>query len=132
MSINDIETLVSYIFACDDKEEIKNLILAYGNSRHASGIESAGQKARDFYAKINALRGKRIKNSILNWDEDNGTITLKELTKFIVGIDDQLRVMVGHGDKAHADAASDISCILYDRIGDLKIDRRLLFSNDED
>lgn len=132
MGIVDFNTLVVYLTACTDQEQVRDLVLSYGNARHKAGIESAGQKARDFLSKINAIRGKRMKNSILNWDEENGIISLKEFTKYITGVEDELKEMVKHGDLAHANAATDISSIMWNKVGDLKVDRRLLFSNDDE
>lgn len=132
MEISNIDVLVKYLASCTDESLIRSLITAYGNIRHAAGIEYEGRKSREFLAKINACKNKRIKNYILNWDEDNGAVTLKELTKYITGIDDELHEMMRHGDAAHCNAATDVSGIIWNRIGNIKIDRRLLFTKDED
>lgn len=131
MEISSMDVLVKHLASCTDESEIRTLVTSYGDVRHASGIESEGRRSREFLAKINACKNKRIKNYILNWDEDNGAITLKEFTTFITAVDDVLREMIDHGDEQHCSAASDVSGVIWNRIGDIKIDRRLLFSKDE-
>jgi len=131
MKISNIDVLVKYLASCTDENEIKSLVVDYGNVRCAAGIESEGKNSRDFLRKINFCKNKRIKNFILDWDEDNGAVTLKEFTTFITAVDDVLREMIENGDEAHCAAASDVSGVVWNRIGDIKIDRRLLFSKDE-
>ena len=132
MVISDFDTLIDYLSTCCVKSEIRELVLAYGNTRCAYGIEYEGQKARDFYHKINILRGQRIKNTILNFDEANGAINLTEFTRFISGVEDELKEIIDHGDLVHSSAANDIWCLLINRVGDLKVDRRLLFSKEDE
>lgn len=131
MKISSIDVLVKYLASCTDENEIRSLVVAYGDVRCAAGIESEGKRSREFLHRVNVSKNKRIKNFILDWDEDNGAVTLKEFTTFITAVDDVLKEMIDHGDEAHCAAASDVSGVVWNRIGDIKIDRRLLFSKDE-
>lgn len=132
MEIQTIENLVDHIYAINNKEEAIKAIKTYGDIRCEDQIEKAWDRASRFYKTISKLQKKRVKNAILNYDEENGFITLKEFLKYYFAVDDQLHIMMKYGDDAHKDAASDISSTLSNSLGDIRVDRRMLFPKDRE
>ena len=132
MEIQSVDLMVDYVMSSKDKEEVKRMIIEYGNVRSAWSIECAWDKALRFFKAVKKVQKKRIQNEILDYDELNGCISLKEFTKYYFGVEDELMMYMRCGDEAHRNAAADISATLANRLGDLKLDRRILFAKDEE
>lgn len=126
------DLLLDYLRVGIDRDEAKKAIESYGNARVESAVEREWKRAMKFFRAVNRTRRNKFKNDILDYDEENGCISLKEFTKFLVGVEDELRFFMINGSKTMYNVCSSVIATMYNRLGDLKVDRRLLFAKDDE
>lgn len=129
MNIQNIDLLVDEIYRVD-KETAKQLIQEYGNVRCEHAIEKAWYKAMNVWKALGKCRQKRMRDEILNFDDINGVITLKEFIKWYAGVEDELGFFMRNGGDRYREVCSSVLSTMSNRLGDIRIDRRILFSND--
>lgn len=124
MDIDSTSTLCNQLAKMTDPQQIKYLVLSYGNKRETRGFEHAWLKCQGVYQRHMARRKTSIKNFIPNYEPD-GTISLNTLNKIFFKIFDELRdVKNGKYD------IKNFQDYLFNIVGDIKIDRRLCFKKE--
>ena len=130
MEIGSVD-LLPQCQGCQNRDIIKQALIGYINHRVGKAIEDAWDKSAEVLRATNLCRQKRIRNSILNYNE-NGQISVREFTKYFIGVVDELRQFAHHGTPEHRKAAIDVVSTMYTLLGDVKIDKRTLFTKDVD
>lgn len=133
MTITDLNTLVKEIHTLDVESQAC-YIKAYADSFSKNMYEQGYSKGyRDCVAdqkKIRNKRNDRIKNTILNYDEENGYIELVDFTKFFFAVENELKTTMKHDEQARS-YAENLHDFLWQLLGKIKTDRRFLFRKDE-
>lgn len=128
MNIN-FDSIVSMLTQETKPETVASLLTQYGNLREAQGIEKGWQHCTDKFKRLDMVRKNRIKNHILEYDEENGCIKLIEFMRFFSAIIDELKVTAKY-DSVNSEYAANLEALMWNKIGDLKTDRRILFNKD--
>lgn len=126
----NVDALIEYLKAEEDREVIRISLLTWRNTDHERVWQKGWDTANNFHISLARSKKNKIKNSILECDDQ--TISLKEFNKFYYGVKDEITEMYRHGDKAHRDAAVDVQTTMDNRLGDIRPDRRILFSKDKE
>lgn len=126
MEISNLDILVDTI-KNTDKETAVKMIVEYGNKRCANSIERAWNKARTMQRA--SLKHKRdlLNKHILERMEYKDSISILSFERFFFGIIDVVRD-ANNTFKTKEDLADEIENQLHLRIGNVKVDRRSLFS----
>ena len=121
MNISSVQVLSDHMAHMSNPEEIKDLLLSYGNQRETKGIESGWQKCSGVYQRRFNNRTKLMKKFIPGYDPD-GTITLNTFNKVFWNIFDELKDI-----RNKNRSIKDFQDFLFTAIGDIRVDRRLCF-----
>ena len=126
--IGDFDDLMSRIEK--EKPEIKaKLVKLYGDKRAEKAIKNSWDNARLVYGKILRRRRERLKNLIVNYDEENGCVSLEEFNDFFTSVEDELILAMRHcKEQETKKLAEDIHDFMRQKVGEIRIDRRLLFA----
>ena len=135
MVINNFDTMVSVIANMESdkkkskEEKISKLITDYTNNRVTSAIDNSWSWARNVFRHAEKHRTEQLKKHILEFDEDNGCLNLVEFTRFFASVIEELKTWIDR-DATAADCVEDVIDFMWTKIGAVKIDRRIIFTND--
>lgn len=118
-------TLIDYIQQ-SDKENAEKALIEYGNHRAEKAIEESWKKFRRVLAHVNGKNKKKIKDHILNYEE-NGAIDTLEFVKFIAALYDSLVLDPSKYSEEVIDFASGVADFIDLKLGSIRIDRRMIF-----
>jgi len=127
MEVGDITQLVRIIQESNEEDAIKAVRL-YGNQRESRGINSGWAKCRQLMRYALKNRNRRLRKEILDFDEHSGMLSLVSFTKYFAYVEDVIKALHNKGSLEVKLACGEISAASYQALGNLKIDRRLLFS----
>lgn len=130
LAIENINDLVFYV-QNTDKNNAQLAIKEYGNRRVKMAIDRSWFWFEKLLKRIDTHKSRRIRNQILNYDEAIGAITLREFTRFFTSVEDELISQMQMGSWDVRKAAENIHDLMTDKLGDIKIDRRTIFSNED-
>lgn len=125
-----MDGLVAYVKSTDNENAVK-AIVAYGNKRETKGITETWRRAIIVLRKAFKRREKRIKDSMLEYDPEIGAISMMSFVRYFAAIEDQLRNYQEIGSREVKNCAADVNDFMYQVLGDVKIDRRILFGKDQ-
>lgn len=131
----NIDALIEYLKAEDDRVIIKDALHTWRNSNHEQIWAMGWDVANKMHLGINKTKKNKIKNTILDCENgENGeiVISLKKFNNFYYAVKDNLTEMYKHGDKAHRNAVVDTMAVIDNMLGDIRPDRRILFSKDKE
>lgn len=133
MTIVDLETLIDHIQPLDTQSQVE-YIKAYVSAREKSiyeqGYAAAWKQCIKDQKKLRSIKRDRIKNAILNYDEENGYIELVDFVKFFYALDDELKRTMEQDENSRY-YAENLHDFLWNIIEKVKVDRRFLFRKDE-
>lgn len=127
MEIKDTNTLLSYIRTATPENALSALV-AYGNNREAKGVQEAWKRTTIILRKAFKRREKRIRDSFVEYDPEIGAISIMSFTNYFAAIEDALKTYYQIGSSDVRSCVSDINDFMYQMLGNVKIDRRILFS----
>ena len=107
-----------------DPESAEQILREYVNSRIANSIDACWSKFRTILRCTRAFREKQCASAYIN--HVDGVITIKGFTEYIDSVEKEInKIPTDCGFKA------EVVDILYERIGNIKIDKRLLLRKDD-
>lgn len=130
MEISNLKLLVDYIKGASEDNATK-AVLEYGNRRVKYAIEESWKRSSKLFGYAMHNRQKRIKDSILDYEEDQSVISLIGLTRFVASIEDCLKKHSENASEETMDALADVADLMFNKLGSIKIDRRIIFSKSE-
>jgi len=74
-------------------------------------------------------REKRIRNQILDYNDEQSMIDLTNFVRYFSCIEDALRLHSEKGSQEVKEAMADVNSLMYNKLGKLKIDRRINFTD---
>lgn len=122
-----MNTLIDYIQHAD-QENAEKAVIEYGNHRAAKAIDDSWRVFRKVLNRVNGKNKKKIKDHILNY-EDSGAIDTLEFVKFIASVYDMLTLDPDKHTPEVVDFASDVADYLNLKLGNIKVDRRMIFGS---
>lgn len=141
----DINALIGYLKAEESLEVIKDALVKWKNSGLEDSWNRGWQARHKMQVGLNNCKRLRIKNSILDCETDGEEkiIQLKKFIEFYYGVRDELisYARLPENDEEWEDCISDdikiniiidVMAIIDNRLGNIRPDRRILFSKDED
>ena len=127
LRIKELSELVDKI-----KKDPKNaevFIRAYGDHREGVGISKGWDRCRRIYEKQNKKREDRLRKSIIHYDEENSCISTTEAIELLTSVEDEAKRLGKDAKEESANLLEMLCDFMYSKIkGDIKFDRRLLFS----
>lgn len=130
MEIKSTKIIVDTIQKSDFDKALKTLI-DYGNIRETSGINNGWDRCRRLMRATFRCRSKRLKDSIVDYDDFQSMISLLSFTEYFSSIEDLLRIFYLEGSMDVKKCVSDINDLMYQKLGDLRIDRRIMPPKDQ-
>jgi len=124
----DVTTLSGLVDAVkeSDKDNAALLIERYGNLREERGIEHGWRKSADVHRKLKCIQQKKLKNAVIDYDEENRCLSLEEFIRFFAAVEDELKVTM-ELDGESRDFALNLHDFMWNRLGNIKVDRRFIF-----
>ena len=123
MEIDNVKTLVNEIYE-SDKDRIEKLVIAYGDKREEKGINEGWKRCRMAWSKAIQIRTRRLKDHLLNYNEHTAQIEIPEFILYVSSIADELKKVMMTGSDETRHAAADLFDFMYNKIGNVKTDRR--------
>jgi len=127
MEIVDFDSML-YSILTGTKEEAAKIIKTYGDCRAKAGIDEAWTKANKLLKVATCNREKRMKDFILNYDLEAGAITLIGFTRYYAALEELLKKLSESASRETKDALSDVADGMQMLLGDVKIDKRIVYS----
>lgn len=128
MEIKNIETLVGYVKGATPENAAK-AIIEYGNKRVSKGVEDAWTKSAIMWRKAFRRRQRRIKNHILDFNDEQSMIDLINFIRFFSAVEDAIKFHSERGSSDTREALADINNLMYNKLGKIRLDRRLNFTD---
>jgi hypothetical protein len=140
----DIDALINHLKVEDDIIVIKNALALWKNKDVETAWNKGWQARHKMQVGLNKCKNLRIKNSILDCELDENEekiIHLKKFIEFYYGVrdelisyarlpeDDEELDLYEPGD-SKSSIIIDVMAIIDNRLGNIKPDRRILFSKD--
>jgi hypothetical protein len=129
MEIQNLEALVREIKNSDTEKAVE-MITDYGNTRESRGINQGWSRSRVVMRFAMKNRNKRLKNSILEFDEHSAMLSVVSFTRFISALELIVRNLSEKGSLEVRVVCSEITDSLFQLLGSLKIDRRVIYSKE--
>jgi hypothetical protein len=129
MEINNRETLLKLLRSTGE-EEASQLLKRYTEIIKRDTIDYTWDRARVLVRHISKNRRQRVKKSMVNYDVESGMISLLQFTKFVAALEDAAMEHYKNGTEEVKSSIGDIINQLYQSLGNVRIDRRILFSKD--
>lgn len=126
MVLSDLTQLVDLVKSSSPEEGLK-MVTNYGNMRAADAIEQSWKYFRKLIARINGHKRMQLKRHVLNFDEDSGAIPLVEFVRYFAAIEDELRAGLEKESDEVRKFAENIHDTMWNRIGNIRIDKRTIF-----
>jgi len=130
MEINNKKELVKLIQSSDYDTGLK-VLDQYHDILAEHYINAGWDKARRLVRFIGKNRKERIRKEMVNFDEESGMISLLTFTRFFAAVEDIANVHYNYGKEETKDAISDIVAQMYNLLGSVKIDRRIIFTKED-
>ena len=130
MEINNTETLLKLIRSVEEEDAIK-MFDQYTNIIKRDTLNYTWNRARVLVRHIAKNRRQRVRKAMVNYDEESGMISLVQFTKFIAAIEDSATNLYEKGSIETKDAISDVITSLYQLLGNIRIDKRLIFTKED-
>ena len=127
MEVNSLDALVKFIESCP-REEAKMYIKMYGDSREGHGIEKGWKNCNAFHKRCKDIKTKRLKEHVLEYDEENGCIPIVEFIRFFAAMEDELKATIQFDEEVNKLYAMNLHDFMLNKLGEIKTDRRLLFA----
>lgn len=127
MNIVDYKTLLNEIRHTDEQTASK-LLKDYVEIRVSKAIEFAWNKMQSILKKNAHIREKRIKNHIVEFNDESSAIDLINFTRFFSAVEDRIKKHMNTENEELRDALAEINDYMYQKLGKLRLDRRLNFS----
>ncbi|MCK5139459.1 MAG: hypothetical protein KAQ85_06430 [Thermodesulfovibrionia bacterium] len=127
MEVQTLEALVKVIKDSDIENAVE-MIKTYGNMRETRGISSGWSRSRVVMRFAMKNRKKRLKNSVLEFDEYAGMLSLISFTRLISAQENIIRDLHEKGSFEVRVACAEISDATMQLLGDVKLDRRIIYS----
>jgi len=129
MEIVDFNTLLTSVRTSSEEEAAK-LIKTYGDCRAKSAIEEAWRISRIVMKSAMCGRNKRIKNEILEFEEDQSVISLVSFTRYIAAVEALIKEHNERSSEETKMVLSDISDFMLNKVGSIPLDRRIIYTKD--
>jgi hypothetical protein len=129
MEINNTETLLRLIRSSSE-EEAADLLKQYSDILKKDTIEYTWSRARVLVRHIAKNRRQRVRKEMINYDTESGMISLVQFTRFIAAIENVATVHYEKGDLEIKTVVADIVDQLYQSLGNVRIDKRIIFTKD--
>jgi len=126
MEVKSVEAIVDLVKVLP-KEEASIVIEQYGNARHELGITNECKRWVALQSKQRVLRTRRFKSFML--DVEDGAIDPLEFIRFFAVIEDELKYASFGQSQEVKDFAGEINDFMWNRLGNVKVDRRLIFNS---
>jgi hypothetical protein len=123
MEIDNVKTLVRQIRSLGE-DDAQRLLVSYGNKREEKGINEGWTRCRMLWSKSIRMRTKRLRDHILDYDEYTAQIEIPEFILYVSSIADELKKVMMNGSDETRHAAADLFDFMYNKIGNVKTDRR--------
>lgn len=127
MEIKDVKLLVNYIKNADE-ENATLALKEYGNRRVQYAIEESWKRSHRLLECAMHNREKRIKDHLIEFNDEQSVINLINFTRFFSAVEDRIKKHMNTDNEELRDALVEINDYMYQKIGKLKLDRRLNFS----
>lgn len=129
-AINDTKTLVDVIRASDD-ETAENLIKQYAHIRVERAIDRTWSWCRRYVNRALLHKERRIQKHLIEYDAEIGAITVRSFVKYIVALEIELKQQMNEGSWETRKFAENLHDLMMNKIGDIPIDRRTIFANED-
>lgn len=127
MDIITFNTLLSEI-RNGDEDTASKLLKGYGDKRAKAAIEESWKRSHRLLECAMHNREKRVKDHLVQFNDEMSMIDLTNFTRFFSAIEDRIKKHMDTNNEELRDALSEINDYMYQKIGKLKLDRRLNFS----
>ena len=129
MSKENARILAEEILKLNDKTIATNAIWDYGNKRHAIGITNGWEQCRKLIGGQVKKRREFLKNTVLEYDQENMCVPTIELIQFVTSLEDEMIRMGAESNEETVNAIAVIIDFMYEKLDkEIRFDRRLLFS----
>ena len=127
MNIITFDTLLSEIRHGDETTASK-LLKQYGDNRAEKAIEYAWNKATSIMKHAANARERRIKNHLVEFNDEQSMIDLINFSRFFSAVEDRIKKHMNTENEELRDALAEINDYMYQKLGKIRLDRRLNFS----
>lgn len=129
MVTGDFKTWVEYVQALP-LEKAETEITAMLKQRVEAAIERAWKDFNKILIRVNAHKKQELKRHVLNFDEESGAIPLVEFVRYFAALEEEIKVNLEHGTEEVRDFAENLHDVMWNRLGNIKIDKRTIFAKD--
>jgi hypothetical protein len=130
MEVNSFETFIKFLATCEESETPLH-IKSYGDSREATGIRKGWQRCSETYRKARKLKQNKLRSHLLDFDNENNCLPITEFIKFFSALEDEIKTTMQFGDDLSRSFAVNLHDFMWNKLGDIKTDRRLLFAKED-
>lgn len=130
MEVHSFNTFIDFLRTCEDSEKPIH-ILTYGDTREAMGIKKGWQRCSETYKKARNLKQNRMRAHLLDFDNENNCLPITEFIKFFSAVEDEIKTTMAYGDEMSRAFAVNLHDFMWNKLGDIKTDRRLLFAKED-
>lgn len=128
MEIANMKTMVAYIQSCTPENAAK-AITEYGNQRFEQGSNGAWKISISMWRKALKRREKRIRNHLLDFNDEQSMIDIVNFVRFFSCVEDELKKMSEQGGSDVKEACASVNNLMYNKLAKIKPDRRLNFTD---
>jgi translation initiation factor 2B subunit (eIF-2B alpha/beta/delta family) len=130
MEINCDALLVHFKVEPSTAEIAKRCIVEWGKALFGEGYEKGWEARNKVQQSMNLCQRTRIKNTILDADQDR-MVSEREVIRFALGMIDELKAMAKSGNRETRSACISIESCIDNHFGNIRLDHRSLFAKDE-
>lgn len=130
MEIKNKKALLQLIRKSDEDTAV-DYLEQYTNIIKKDTINYSWDRARVLVRHIAKNRKQRVKSAMVNYDTESGMISLVQFTRFWAALEDISEVHYNACGEEAKEAISDIIEQAYQLLGNIKLDRRIIFTTKE-